>query len=59
MTRRKSLTSMPGAAMDAVALGVAMVAMALLVGWWLVLPQRGNHAKFTSGVHSTGYHLLR
>ena len=38
MTRRKSLTSMLGAAMDAVALGVAMVAMALLVGWWLVLP---------------------
>ena len=59
MTRRKSLTSMLGAAMDAVALGVAMVAMVLLVGRWLVLPQRGTNAKFTSGVHSTGYPLSR
>ena len=59
MTRRKSLTSMLGAAMDAAALGVAMVAMVLLVGWWLVLPQPGTKAKFTSGVHSTGYPLTR
>jgi hypothetical protein len=29
---------MLGAAMDAAALGVGVVAMALLVGWWFVLP---------------------
>lgn len=38
MTRSKSLTSMLGAAMDGAALGVAVVAMVLLAGWWFVLP---------------------
>jgi len=38
MTRRKSLTSMLAAAMDGAALGVAVVAMTLLVGWWFVVP---------------------
>jgi hypothetical protein len=38
MTRGKSLTEMLETVMDGAALGVGVVAIALLAGWWFVLP---------------------
>ena len=35
---RSRMAAMLEAAMDGAALGVGVVAMALLVGWWLVVP---------------------
>jgi hypothetical protein len=37
-TSRKRVAAVLGAATDGAALGVAVVAMTLLVGWWFVLP---------------------